>query len=110
MYWITGILGLALGMAPFLFGYSNNQAALWTSLLIGGATLVVSWAEGIQHDRESWEYWTAITLGIVAIVAPFIFGFVQHATAMWTTIIVGALITLFAGTKLAGGSQKHHYG
>lgn len=100
MYWITGILGIALAAAPYLFGYSNNQAALWTSFLIGGATLVVSWFEWIQQNREPWEYWTALILGIVAVAAPFVFNFDQHATAMWTTIVTGALIALFAWAKL----------
>lgn len=103
MYWITGILGLVFVLSPFVLGYSNNAAAMWTSLLIGGATIVVSWIEGAQEDRARWEYWTAAVLGIVAVAAPFLFGFGEQTVAMWTSVIVGGLIAIFAGTKLTSG-------
>jgi len=106
MYWITGILGLAFVLAPYVLGYSNITAALWTSILIGGATIVVSWIEGAQRDREQWEYWTAAVLGVVAIVAPFIFGFGEQAAATWTSVVVGGLIALFAGSKLTTGQWR----
>ena len=106
MYWITGILGLAFVLSPFVLGYSNNTAALWTSILIGGATIVVSWIEGTQQDREQWEYWTAAILGIVAIVAPFVFGFGEQSVATWTSVVVGGLIALFAGSKLTTGQWR----
>jgi len=106
MYWVTGILGLAFALAPFVLGYSNNAAALWTSILIGAATIVVSWIEGAQADREQWEYWTAAVLGVIAVVAPFIFGFGAEVVATWTSVILGGLIALFAGSKLTSGQWR----
>lgn len=103
MYWTTGILGLALAVAPFVLSYSDNTAALWTSVLVGGATIVVSLIEGLQADREQWEYWIAGILGVVAIAAPFALDFSNHATAVWTTVIAGTLIALFAGSRLTAG-------
>jgi|SRR5882724_1157584 len=100
MYWITGILGLILAIGPYLFGYSSNVAALWTSILIGGATFIVSLAEALQADRQQWEYWTAAILGIAAIIAPFILGFGNISSAMWSSIALGVLIALFAGSKV----------
>ena len=103
MYWITGILGLALAAAPFVLNYSDNAAALWTSLVVGGTTIVASGIEWLKAGREQWEYWAVVILGLVAVMGPFVFGFGSHATAMWTSVIVGALITLFAGSKLSTG-------
>lgn len=100
MYWMTGILGFVLAVAPWVFGYADNSAALWTSLLIGVATIVVSWIEGIQADKEQWEYWTVAILGVVAIFAPFILGFTQATSALWTTIVMGGLVAVFAGGGL----------
>lgn len=100
MYWMTGILGLALAVAPFVLGYSNNVAALWTSLLIGGATIIASGIEWAQADKEKWEYWIVAIFGLVAIASPFLFGFGGHATAMWTSVVVGILMALFAGSRL----------
>lgn len=100
MYWITGILGVVLMAAPFMFSFTDNVAALWTSLIVGSVVAVVSFIEGTMRDKERWEYWTAVILGLAAIVAPFVFGFGNHATAMWTTVITGGLIALVAGSRL----------
>lgn len=99
MYWITGILGLILAVAPFIFGYSNDSAALWTSMIVGGATVVVSLIEAGQADREQWEYYVAGFLGLAAVMSPFIFGFGNNTNAMWITVIIGGLITMFAASK-----------
>src|SRR5438105_2925230 len=106
MYWATGILGLVLAVAPWIFGYSNNTPALWTSLLVGGATIVVSVIEGARADREPWEYWAAGLLGLVAIVAPFVLGFSTYANALWSSVGVGVLIAIFAGAKLFTGTNQ----
>lgn len=103
MYWATGILGLILAVAPWMFGYSTNLVAMWTSLLIGVATVLVSWMEGAQSDREPWEYWTAVVLGVIAIIAPLILGFGSLPSATWSTVILGILIAIFAGSRLSTG-------
>ena len=106
MYWLTGILGMVLVFAPFILGFANNAAALWTSLIVGMATIILSWMEGVEEDSESWEYWIAGVLGLVAIAAPFVFGFSAHAVAMWTSVVVGVLIAILAGSKLTTGQWR----
>ena len=100
MYWATGILGLILAVAPWIFGYSANGVALWTSVIVGAATIIVSIIEGAQADRQQWEYWVAGILGIIAIIAPFIFGFGSYTNAMWSTVVLGILIAIFAGSRV----------
>ena len=100
---MTGILGFVLTIAPFMFGYANNTVALWTSVVVGLATIVLSWMEGAQHDTEPWEYWTVAILGVVAILAPFVMGFGYLTSALVTSIVLGILIALFAGAKLSMG-------
>ena len=100
MYWITGILGLIFIVAPFVFGYSTDSVALWTSLVVGALTLVVSIIEGAQADRQQWEYWTAGILGIIAIFAPFALGFSTFTQATWSSIVLGVLIAVFAGSRV----------
>lgn len=106
MYWITGVLGLILAVAPFVFGYDVNTAALWTSLLVGGATVLVSVIEAAQNDKKNWEYWTVGILGLLTVTAPFMFGFSGLTNARWTSIVVGLLITLFAGTRLTASRSR----
>ncbi|CAN5180268.1 hypothetical protein BH09PAT1_BH09PAT1_7220 [soil metagenome] len=100
MYWITGILGFLLMVSPYFFGYADNSAAFWTSGIVGGITLIVSSIEWVRMGTEKWEYWTAAALGIIAVSAPFIFGFSHITQALWITIGVGVLLTIFAASEL----------
>lgn len=97
MYWLTGILGVVLIIAPFILGYSSNQAALWSSMLIGLVVALVSLYKALSKDTARWEYAVAAAMGLVAVFAPFMFGFSTIATAMWATIILGAIIAFVAG-------------
>jgi uncharacterized membrane protein HdeD (DUF308 family) len=100
MYWITGILGLALILAPFVFGFSANASAMWSSIVLGAVITLASIVEGWTRDDRNWEYWVVGLAGILAILAPFVLGFSSVSGALWTAIILGAVITLLAGTKV----------
>lgn len=100
MYWVTGVVGLILAIAPWIFNYTGNTVALWTSLIVGVATIIVSWIEGAKGDRERWEYWTAVVLGVIAIIAPFVLGFNSSTSALWSSVILGVLVVIFAGGRL----------
>lgn len=105
MYLITGILGLAFAIAPFLFGYQGNTVAMYSSIILGSLVVLASAVEFFQEDKEMWEYWVAGILGIVAIAAPFVLNFSNHTNAMWTSVIAGALIAVFAGSRFVTGQQ-----
>ncbi|HSA83967.1 MAG TPA: hypothetical protein VLF20_03705 [Patescibacteria group bacterium] len=34
MYWLTGIIGIAVLFAPFVFGYAENIPLLWASVIL----------------------------------------------------------------------------
>ena len=106
MYWITGILGFFLMLAPFLFNYTENLGGLWTSFSIGLLVVLASWLEGYERDHDSAEYWAAEILGILAIIAPFVFGFSNHSSATWISVSIGVLLAFFAGTRIWIGPTK----
>ena len=101
MYWITGVIGLVSILAPFVFGYNDNNTALWTNVIIGVALVAASAWEGfVAHDRDNLEYWLIGLVGIGAIAAPFVFGFSDLTEAFWTSVGAGVLAVLAAGTRL----------
>lgn len=107
MYWVTGFLGVLMIIAPFIFGYETNIAALWASIVTGSLVAIASYLEGVEKDRDNWEYWTAEILGIFAIASPFLFGFTNHTGAMWSSISIGFLISFIAASRLwIGKSSK----
>ncbi len=93
---LTLILGLFLGVAPWLLGYSDNNTALWTSVVLGAVVALVSLYKVMVHDDARWEYWVAGLAGFVGVFAPFVLGFTVETTAMWTTGIVGLVVFFIA--------------
>jgi hypothetical protein len=89
-----------MGVAPFGFGYSNNTYALWTSIILGAGVLVASIIEAFDARKAKWEYWVAGLAGLAAVIAPFVFGFTTLTMALWTTIVLGAIVLILAGYKL----------
>ncbi len=108
MYWITGVLGIALAGSPFIFGYSSNFTAMATSLIIGGVLLALSAIEGYAEDKQSWEYWLAGVIGLGLVVAPYLLGFSAITAALWTSVIIGLVTVGVAGTKLLSGDLPHY--
>lgn len=104
MFFITGLLGVALAVAPWILNYSNDSTAMWTSVIVGGLVALASAVKGVLLDTEgenaNWEYWIAGIAGIAAIAAPFILGFTALTAALWTSIIVGALVVIISGYEV----------
>ena len=100
MYRYTGIAGILFILAPFIFSYTNNPFALWTSIIGGFVVLMVSVWEGLQIHQQRWEYHIAGITGTVAILTPFVFGFTSHTIAMWTVVIMGSSIALMSASRL----------
>ena len=42
MYWVIGILGLALMITSFVTGCSNNMVGLWSSFLLSAGVVIAS--------------------------------------------------------------------
>lgn len=96
MTWLILILGLFLGVAPWLLGYSDDSTAMWSSVIPGAVVALVAFYKVMFHDTAKWEYWVAGVAGFVVVFAPFVMGFATDATAMWTTGIVGLLVFFVA--------------
>lgn len=98
MSWIIALLGVALAVAPWVLGYGDNTAALWTSIVLGVVVALVAAYDAIAGDESRWEEWLAVLAGAVAVIAPFIF-FSTVTAAVWTSVVVGILIILLAGYR-----------
>ncbi len=109
MYYLTGLFGLLAIAAPFLFGYNNDIAALWTSLVVGASLTIASIIEGFEGGQDAWEYWVAGIVGLGAILAPFALGFSTSTAAVWTMMGVGVVAIIAAGAKLTSGRTWFRY-
>lgn len=105
MYWITGVLGLALMASPAILGYGTDATANGTSLVLGAVVVIVSVVKALAKDLGKWEYWVAGIAGVLMVIAPFVLSFSANATALWASIILGALVAILAGLKVFGQPQ-----
>jgi len=107
MYWITGILGLFLVMAPFVLGYSMDVTAMWSSIILGLAVIVLSAIKGFVHNMAArWEYWLVAIMGVLAIVAPFVLNFRTQPQPLEASIILGAVVIVVAGYQLVSAPRQ----
>ncbi len=97
MDWMIAALGSLLFIGPFVMGFSANGAAMWTCIVLGVVVAVAGGYKAVAKDNDRWECMVAGLAGIVAIIAPFIFGFGNNPTAMWTSIILGLGVAVLAG-------------
>ncbi len=96
MDWIIAALGILLFIGPFVMGFSANAAAMWTCIILGVVVAVAAGYKAVAKDNATWEDMVAGLAGMLAVVSPFILGFSSNATAMWTSIIVGAGVAVLA--------------
>ena len=97
MYKFTATLGILLILAPFVMGYYDAPTAMWTSIILGLLAAGVSLYKGWAKDTARWEYMIAAIVGLLAVFAPFVLGFSAVTVAVWTVIILGALLAFLGG-------------
>jgi hypothetical protein len=105
MYWLISILGLALIVAPFVLGYSGETNPMWTSVILGAIVFLVSAYKALAQDKAKWEAWMAVLAGVLAVIAPWALGFSAVNTAMWTSVILGVVVVILAGSQVVARSE-----
>ena len=97
MKWYTSILAVLLILAPFVLGYSHVSGALWASIILGAAALILGFME---------QYRWAAVAGVLAFLSPWILGVSGIPAALWTALILGALIAIPDGIRGFGSDSR----
>lgn len=98
--WTTGILGIWLFIAAFLYFTPNGN--LWNNLIVG---VIVAIAGFAMIKAKPWQAWTAGIVALWLIVAAFIPSLQIHSANLWNDLIVG-IIFMVAGFAALGKSKK----
>lgn len=102
--WVTTVAGVFLALSPIWF--SVSIAGTWAMVIIGvvmaaiGLTALA--APGLVADE-----WLAIVSGVVAFIAPWIFGYTEHTAASWTSWVVGVIVVAAALWALPASQAAH---
>lgn len=97
------LLGAALFVSPWLFGFASDLAPASNAYVVGAIIAVLALAALFAF--QAWEEWVSAALGAWLVIAPWVLDFAAHATAMYTHVVIG-LATLV----LAIWSTSEHSG
>lgn len=88
-------------------GAVGSSAAAWNAWI--SALVVAGLAVAALLRFLEWEEWLNGIVGLWIMVSPWVLGFSGMATAMWTAVVLGALIAIASFWKAVeahrGGSQ-----
>lgn len=97
--WVTLVVGIWLGVSPWVLGFSTEQLAMWNALILGVAMLAYSIVE-LSVPRV-WEEWAMLVAGVWLLISPWVLGFTAETRAAWDTAIVGVVAGVLAIWALA---------
>lgn len=102
--WVTTLAGAFLAVSPLWFDVDTG--GIWAMVIIGvvmaGLGLIALSSPGLVADE-----WLAVTSGVVAFVAPWVFSFTEYTAAAWTSWIVGVVVAASALAALPDSRAVH---
>ncbi|MBI3947157.1 MAG: SPW repeat protein [Armatimonadetes bacterium] len=108
---IDYIVGVALILAPFLFGFSDVASATWVAILVGAVvilySLFTSYAAAMDRPVPFASHLTTdLIAGIFLAISPWLFGFFRFSLNVWLPhLLVGlavVVVSLFSVRVAAG--------
>ncbi|GGJ06362.1 hypothetical protein GCM10010885_14400 [Alicyclobacillus cellulosilyticus] len=96
MQWRNGLsalIGVWFILAPWILGFSDRTAAVWTSVIIGAVQAIASIWIAVQreaaHGWKTWQNWVSCLTGVWFILQPFVLSLSGLAGETWTSVILG---------------------
>lgn len=105
--WINLVLAAFLFVSPWLFAFTSIATASWNAWICGAIIAALALAAIVRFAE--WEEWINVALGAWLVIAPWVLGFSAVPAAMWTHVMLGLVIIVFAGwsgwSAHRGGTQ-----
>lgn len=89
------VVGIWLIIAAFALGFTSVTMALWNSIIVGVALIVIAGLR-ISNERGFWLSWVMLLLGLWLIISPFVLGFGGLTRPMLSTLIAGIAVVLLS--------------
>ena len=96
--WLGMVLGVVIGLSPWLAGQQDNNLINWNAILLGAVVLVLAELELVGLQR--WQEIADIACGVWLILSPFIFGYAGAGSLRVWHYVLGALVVALAAFEL----------
>lgn len=104
--WINLVLAVCLFISPWVVGFAGEAAAAWNAWVV--AVVLGAIAVAALTAFAEWEEWINLLLGIWLVISPWALGFAAMAGAMWTAIVLGALVAVVSAWAVWDYRQHPH--
>ena len=94
--WLSMLLGVVIGISPWLAGQQDNLVINWNAFLVGAAIVALGTLEAIALSR--WEEGAEMAAGAWLVASPFVFGYADPLRT-WH-FVLGAAVVLLAAFEL----------
>ncbi len=96
--WVGMVLGVLVGLSPWLAGEQDHQVVMWNAVLVGALVLALAVLElgGLQRWEEAGE----IACGLWLAASPFTFGYAEAGALRYWHFVLGAVVVLLAALEL----------
>ncbi len=96
--WLSMLLGVVVGISPWLAGQQDNMVINWNAFLIGAVIVALGALEAIALSR--WEEGAEIAAGLWLLVSPFVFGYANAGPLRYWHFVLGAAVMLLGALEL----------
>lgn len=102
--WVTLLIGVWVGISPWVLGYSTAGIATANAVVFGIAIVVYSIVE-LSVPRV-WEEWLMVLAGVWLLISPWVLQFSQSTAAAWDTALTGIAVGILALWAMAQFSSQ----
>lgn len=88
------ILGLWMGVSPWILTYEAESRPTWNAVILG--VLIAALALLALFKLMAWEEWLSVALGAWLAISPWVLGFSGLVAPMWNAVIVGIVVAVLA--------------
>lgn len=90
---INVLAAIWLLLSPFIFGFTGTLLAT-SSYVVGALVAILALIRMAMPLQAAWMSWANVVLGLWAIAAPFIYGYLAVGM-FWNSVITGIVIAAF---------------
>jgi SPW repeat len=96
--WLSMLLGVVIGISPWLAGQQDNLVINWNAFLVGAVVIALGALESIALSR--WEEGAEMVAGAWLIASAFIFGYAGAGPLRYWHYVLGAAVVLLGALEL----------
>lgn len=86
--WVNILLGVWVGISPFVLGFSRNTPAMWNNIAVGVAIVLLASVSGWRNGALPA---LIVLLGAWLFASPFVLGFSRTAF-LWNNVIMAFVV------------------